>query len=292
MKISILGPRGTFSEEAAHKFSKTPELLLGKDMEEIFESVLSRKADYGIVPVENSLEGSVGVTLELLQKKDTKICGEIILNIRHSLVALPSVGLPDIKEIISHPHALAQCKNFIRNLKANTRSFHSTAEAAREIAQQKLKNVAAIAPKIAAQLYNLKILKEDIQDENRNQTRFLVIATEDHEKTGRDKTSIILGLKDRPGALYDALEGFALEKINLTKIESRPSRKALGDYVFYIDFEGHRKDARVRKVLRNLKKRVAFMKILGSYPLSRNSFICKTLYSYNKPSNLEASYGN
>ncbi len=269
MKISILGPRGTFSEEAAHKFFKNHELLLGKDIEEIFESVLSGKAEYGIVPVENSLEGSVGVTLELLQKKNVKIYGEIILDIRHSLMALPSAGLRDIKEIISHPHALAQCKNFIKTLKVNTRSFHSTAEAAREIAQHKLKNAAAIAPKVAAQLYNLKILKEDIQDENHNQTRFFVIAKKDYEKTGRDKTSIIFGLKDRPGALYEALEGFALEKINLTKIESRPSRKALGDYVFYIDFEGHREDARIRKVLRNLKKRVAFMKVLGSYSCLR-----------------------
>lgn len=265
MKISILGPRGTFSEEAAHKFFKTPELLLSEDIEEIFESVLSGKADYGIVPVENSLEGSVGVTLELLQKKDVKIYGEIILDIRHSLMALPKVGLRDIKEIISHPHALAQCKNFIKTMKASTRSSHSTAEAAREITQQKIKNAAAIAPKIAAQLYNLKILKEDIQDENRNQTRFLVIAKKDHEKTGRDKTSIILGLRDRPGALYEALKGFALEKINLTKIESRPSRKALGDYVFYIDFEGHREDDRVKKVLEKLREQVAFMKILGSY---------------------------
>lgn len=265
MKISILGPRGTFSEEAVHKFFKTPKLLLGKNIEEIFDSVLSGKADYGIVPVENSLEGSVGVTLELLQKKDAKIYGEIILDIRHSLMALPKAELSDIKEIMSHPHALAQCKNFIKVLKANTRSFHSTAEAAREIAQQKLKNVAAVAPKVAAQLYNLKILKEDIQDENHNQTRFFVIAKKDHEKTGRDKTSIILGLKDRPGALYEALKGFALEKINLTKIESRPSRKALGDYVFYIDFEGHREDVRIRKVLRDLKKQATFVKVLGSY---------------------------
>lgn len=265
MKVAILGPRGTFSEEAALKFDARPELILCKDVEEIFEGI-NKKAEFGIVPVENSLEGSVGMTLELLRKKDARIFGEVILDIQHSLVALPETKLGDIREVISHPQALAQCKSFLKGLGVKTRNFSSTAEAAKEIAEKNLKNTAAAAPKVSARLYGLKILKEDIQDEDSNQTRFLIIGKEDHRKTGMDKTSLILGLVDKPGALYETLREFATRKINLTKIESRPSRKALGDYIFYIDFEGHREDIEVKEALKELKNKATFIKVLGSYP--------------------------
>ncbi len=269
MEVAVLGPRGTFSEEAARKFQPRCELVLCRDIPEVFESVENGKAKWGIAPVENSLEGSIGITLELLLQKELKICGEVVLNISHALMALPETKLEYIKEVISHPHALAQCKNFLKKLRVKTRNFFSTAEAAREISEKKLSSTAALAPRSAAQLYGLKILKEDIQDENQNQTRFLVLAKRDAKKTGRDKTSLIFGLKDRPGALYEALGIFALQGINLTKIESRPSRKALGDYVFYVDFVGHRHEKKIRRALAQLKSKAAFLKILGSYPMSK-----------------------
>jgi prephenate dehydratase len=266
MKVAILGPRGTFSEEAAFLFDKDPDLLLCGDISEIFERVTSGSADFAIVPVENSLEGSIGMTSELLLKEDVKIFKEIILDIRHSLMTLEGTDIGDITEIISHPHALAQCKGLLKELNVKTRNFPSTAEAAMEVAEKDLKGTAAIAPRVAASLYGLKIHREDVQDEDRNQTRFFVISKNDHKRTQNDKTSLIIGLKDRPGALYDALKSFAERNINLTKIESRPSRKALGDYIFYIDLEGHREDVAVGDVLEKLKDSTAFLKVLGSYP--------------------------
>ncbi len=268
MKIAILGPRGTFSEEAALRFPKR-ELVLCSDIDDVFSHVISGDVDRGIVPVENSLEGSVGMTLELLQKKGVKIVGELVVDIHHTLMALPGTKLGEIEEVISHPHALAQCKGYLKNQGVKSRNFASTAEAAKEISKKGLKRVAAIAPKISAELYGLEILEEAIQDAEANQTRFLIIAKNDHAATGHDKTSLILELgKDRPGALFDILKPFAVEKINLTKIESRPSRKALGDYIFYVDFEGHRKDPVIKNVLDELEKNTSSMKVLGSYPIA------------------------
>lgn len=264
-KVAVLGPKGTFSEEAALKFGAR-ELVLSHDIEGIFDEVLKGSVACGMVPVENSLEGSVAMTLELLLRKDVKICGEVVLNISHHLLALPGTRLEDIKEVVSHPHAVGQCKAFLRRLGVRTRDTSSTAEAAKEVADGGLASTGAIAPRLAAELYGLEVLEENVQDEGPNKTRFLVIAPRDHEKTSRDKTSLILGLRDRPGALHDALGVFADEGINLTRIESRPSRKALGEYLFYLDLEGHRQDPRVRSALKSLEGKAAFLKVLGSYP--------------------------
>ena len=269
MKVSLLGPKGTFSEEAALKLFKSPEMVYRGEIEDIFEDVLEGRADYGLVPIENSLEGSIGITLDLLLKKDVKICGEVVIDVKHSLMVLPGTALEDVGEVISHPHALAQCRGFIKKRALKTKNFPSTAGAAREIAEKKLRNTAAIAPERAAGLYGLEVLERDIQDEDFNQTRFLVIALKDGSPSGRDKTSIIFALRHEPGSLYEALKPFASARINLTKIESRPSRKALGDYVFYLDFEGHRSEKGVKKVLTELKERVAFLKVLGSYPAAK-----------------------
>lgn len=269
VRVSLLGPKGTFSEEAAIAFFGKEELVYLGDILGIFEQVDNGKADYGIVPIENSLEGSVGLTLELFLKKDLMIYGEVVIDIRHSLLGLRDSTLGDIKEVVSHPHALAQCKRFIRSIGAKTRNYPSTAEAAKEVSRLKLKNIGAIAPERAAELYGLKVLKILVQDEDSNQTRFLVVAKYDHPRTGEDKTSIIFSLRDKPGALYEALGVFAKEKINLTKIESRPSRKALGDYVFFVDFEGHRGDAEVKRALEELEGKASFIKLLGSYPAAK-----------------------
>jgi len=268
MRIAILGPRGTFSEEAALKFPKR-ELVLCSDIDDVFTHVIGGDVYMGIVPVENSLEGSVGMTLELLYKKDVMIYGELVVDIHHTLMALPGTQLGEIEAVISHSHALAQCKGYLKNLGVKSQNFASTAEAAKEISKKSLKRVAAIAPKISAKLYDLEILEDSIQDAEANQTRFLIIAKDDHAATGHDKTSLILELgKDRPGALFDILKPFADKKINLTKIESRPSRKALGDYIFYVDFEGHREDPVIKKVFDELEKNTAKMKVLGSYPIA------------------------
>lgn len=270
MKISLLGPKGTFSEEAALKFFRNPEIVYRSEIEGIFEDVLEGRTESGLVPIENSLEGTVGITLDLLLKKDVKIRGEVIINVRHSLMALKGSTLNDVEEVISHPHALAQCRGFIKKHSLKTKNYPSTAGAAREVAEKKLKGVAAIGPERAADMYGLQILKRDIQDEDFNQTRFLIIAREDGAVTGKDKTSVIFTLAHRPGSLYEALKPFASAGINLTKIESRPSKKALGDYVFYLDFEGHRKEKKVKEVLEKLKRKVAFLKILGSYPAAKD----------------------
>ncbi|WP_456475088.1 prephenate dehydratase [Candidatus Pyrohabitans sp.] len=265
-KIAILGPRGTFSEEAALKFMSSPHLVLAREIEEIFDLVERGEVEFGVLPVENSLEGSVTLAMELLVKREARVYAEIILDINHNLLALPGVKLAEIRRVISHPQALAQCKGFISSLGVATANYPSTADAAREIKEKQLRDVAAIAPLAAAKLYGLAVLKEKIQDMNHNQTRFFILAKRDHAPTGRDKTSIVLSLKDKPGALYEVLEAFAKAKINLTKIESRPSRRALGDYIFFIDFEGHRTEDRIKAVLEEIERRASFMKILGSYP--------------------------
>lgn len=266
MRVSLLGPGGTFSEEAALRYFREPKLRYRENIEEIFEDVLEGSSDYGLVPMENSLEGSVGITLDLLLQHEVKIWGEVVIDVRHSLLALEGTRMREIREVISHPHALAQCRGFLRRHGLKTKNYLSTAGAAMEVARRRLRGVAAIASQRAAALYGLQVIRREIQDEDLNQTRFLILAEKDHDATGRDKTSIIFSLADKPGALYEALKPFALRKINLTKIESRPSRRALGDYVFYLDFEGHRSIPGVRKALEELKKQVPFLKVLGSYP--------------------------
>jgi prephenate dehydratase len=264
--VALLGPRGTFSEEAAIKFGGESKRILCDTIEDVFEGVIAGEVDYGIVPVENSLEGSVTTTLELLLETPLTICREVVLNINHCLLALPGTKIEDMYEIISHPHALAQCRRFLRTLKGvKTRNFSSTGEAAREITINKLKGTAAIAPRVASKFYNLSILKEGIQDQEKNQTRFFVIGRKCPDSSPREKSSIVFGLKDRPGALYDVLGHFAKGKVNLTKIESRPTKKGLGEYIFYIDFIGDAESERIKRILDSVKKLTTTFKVLGSY---------------------------
>jgi len=274
IKLATLGPKGTFSHEAAVKFCKDCKIVFCSDIEEIFDAVEESRADFGIIPVENSLEGSVALTLELLLERNAEICREIVININHHLLALKGARMGSIKQVFSHPHALAQCRGIIKKLKLGTRNFLSTAEAAKEIASKKLKDSAAIASEMAAKIYGLEIIKKNIQDYSENKTRFFVIArkcgnrkTEAGKKrTGKMKSSIIAGIKDRPGALHDMLGSFAKKGINLTKIESRPSKRKLGDYVFYIDFEGDAEGKKVKDILKELSAAATFVKVLGSYP--------------------------
>ena len=270
--VGILGPRGTFTEDAAMAyFPAAIELKSFQTIPEIFDAVEEGEISHGVVAIENSLEGSIGITLDSLLETDAKISGEIILPVIHCLAAKPGTKLENIKTIISHPHALAQVQQFIKNKfpKIELRQGLSTAEAAKFVSQSKSKNIAAICSKTAAKLYGLNVLAENIQ-EGDNITRFIILSKFDQKFTGDDKTSIVFGLKaNRPGELYKILKEFAIRNINLTKIESRPSKRALGDYFFFVDMEGHAQERVIAEAFKNVRKKIAFLKVLGSYPKSK-----------------------
>ncbi|HHT46009.1 MAG TPA: prephenate dehydratase [Firmicutes bacterium] len=266
--LGYLGPRGTFTEEVSIKYAKDKDLLLKPfpALDKVFNAVARKEIEYGIVPVENSLEGSVNFTHDLLSNSDVKIQGELLLRVRQLLLARPGQKPSQIKEIYSHPQALAQCRLFLdKNYPGRPRiNIASTAEAAALVAQNYGK--AAIASIRAAELYGLEILQDSIQNEPSNITRFLLIGLDDVPPTGNDKTSLLVGLHDKPGTLYSILGVFARYSLNLTKIESRPIRGELGKYIFFLDFEGHREEKIVAQAMQEAEKQVLFLKVLGSYP--------------------------
>lgn len=265
MIIGLLGPKGTYSQKAANQLDTNARLKYFDDLEDVVESVLTRDVDCGIVPIENSLEGSVGITLDALKDHDINITGEIIVPVSHCL--LSKGGMDDVKVILSHPQALAQCRRFIRThfKNARTQTTGSTSHAAKLTSE--FPEMAAIASRESAKHYGLDILADDIQDHKENFTRFVVLGKGIPTSTGNDKTSIIIHLgEDKPGGLYDVLGEFASRNINLTKIESRPSKLGLGDYLFYIDMEGHQSDVHVRDALEGIGKLADQIKIIGSYP--------------------------
>lgn len=269
MKLAVLGPAGTFSHEAALKYDRNAEVIFVNSIWDVFEFVEQKKADSGIVPVENSIEGGVGITLDALIKTDKKIKQEIIIPIRHCLCGFGEIE--EIKEVYSHTQALGQCRNFLRllNDKMPVKTFQtsSTAAAAEEIARLKDRKKACLCSMLAAGMYGLKIIKENIHDEKNNMTRFFVINHADAEPSGNDKTSfVVFPQEDRPGRLYDILGMFSKRNINLTRLESRPSKKKLGEYIFFIDIEGHRKDKLINEALQELEQRTERIKIFGSYP--------------------------
>ena len=262
--ISFLGPKGTFTHEAASIIGD--DLIPYCTIPAVLESVVNDDSLYGVVPIENSIEGPVGITLDSLANKfDLKIYKEIIIPINQNLIVNPGTKMEDIEDVYSHAQAIAQCQEFISQNKIQPHYAISTANAAKSIIGDKTK--AAIGNSMAAELYDLEILKRDIQDTDNNETRFVVVSKEDHEPTGRDKTSIIFSIyEDKPGALYDVLGIFRKNDINLTKIESRPSKKGLGKYLFFIDYIGHRKDAIFEDIINEIDEKTYFLKILGSYP--------------------------
>jgi len=271
-KIAYLGPPGTFTEEALERFikdSSSIEKIPCTTVEEVIKSVDKGNVDAGIVPLENSIEGSVNITLDILTfESEAKIIGEVTIPIRHSLIGKSKVKTGDIKKLISHPHATAQCRKFVSTyLKdAEIIAANSTAEAVK-ILQEENSDIAAIGTKTAAKIYGLKIIESDIEDNKDNKTRFVFIGNKIQEKTGNDKTSIVCFLKeDRPGSLYKILKEFASRNINLTRLESRPAKKNLGDYVFMIDLDGHLHDKNVFEAIEALRRDVYLVKTLGSYP--------------------------
>lgn len=265
-QVGYLGPEGTFSQEAVLKITDNntinkpyPNIL------SIFEALEDNQIDEAVVPIENSTEGSVVITLDALTRHNLKIKGELELPIRQNLLVQKGKTLDDINVICSHQQAIAQCRHYINRLNKPVHAMPSTANAARYVTE--LSTAAVIGNEILSEKYNLEIIAHDIQDYSNNVTRFVILGKEDINKpTGNDKTSIIISLKnDNPGSLYEILYEFAKENINLTKIESRPSKQGMGKYLFFIDIVGHRLDPKIKNTLAIVEGKVNIFKILGSY---------------------------
>lgn len=267
--IAYLGPPGTFTEEAARVYQPQGQHLSFSSIAAVAAAVETKMADEGVVPIENSIEGSVSATLDLLiHESSLAICHELVLPIHHYLLVKPGMSEKDIKVIYSHPQALGQCRRFLESCfpKATAVAALSTAAAVEEMMAVD-GAAAAIGTPRAAALYGAEILAHHIQDQRSNETRFVVIASADHPPTGNDKTSLCFAVaEDRPGALCNILLEFATRNINLAKIESRPSRESLGRYIFLVDLEGHRQDPIVIEALEGVRAKVALFKIFGSYP--------------------------
>lgn len=263
-KVAFLGPEGTFTHEAASKISNN--LVSFCSIPTVMESVESGDCVKGIVPIENSIEGPVGITLDsLVHKFDLKIYGEIVIPINQNLIGNIDSDISDITDVYSHSQALAQCQSFLDKNNIKPHYSLSTASAAKSILNQD--NLGAIGPLKVAEIYGLKVIKQNIQDFSNNKTRFVILSNEEHELTGYDKTSLAFSVfEDVPGQLHKILGIFAKNNINLTKIESRPAKKDLGKYIFFIDFVGHKNDENIKEILKEIKDKTPFTKILGSYP--------------------------
>ncbi len=268
LTVAYLGPQGTFTEAAVLKrFGHAIQEQPCATIDEVFRAVVCGAAHYGMVPVENSTEGAVGRTLDLLMESTLQICGEVMLPIHQCLLGRQD-ELGVIKTVYSHPQSLGQCQGWLNiNLSHAARiPVASNAEAARLAAESP--HSAAIAGSQAAALFGLKLLVENIEDDARNTTRFLVLGNQQVAPSGNDKTSLVMSTANRPGAVHDLLVPLAKNGVSMTKLESRPARSGLWEYVFYMDIEGHEVDTNVAAALAELKKIAAFVKVLGSYPVA------------------------
>ena len=275
LRIAFQGELGAYSEMAVYSFfGESVEVKLCKSFDEVFESVKTGTVDYGVVPIENSIEGSVNRTYDLFLEYDLKVCGEIIIRISHCLIAHKGTKIDQIKTVYSHPQALAQCRKFLEQHKLRAISTFDTAGSVKMIKEEKLTDAAAIASERAAKIYNMTILEKEIEDIKNNSTRFFVLDKRDSPYSGMDKTSIIFAAKSVPGALYKILKEFANRNINLTKIESRPTKSTPWEYHFYLDFEGHRTETKCQQALESISDKTVFVKILGSYKAA-NKTNCK-----------------
>ena len=269
-RVAYLGPPGTFSEEALSRC----ELVASAERREyptiaaVFEAVVKNEVEFGLLPIENSLEGSIATTLDMLvHRPGVRIRREVLLPVRQNLLARPGTALASVKRVVSIPIALAQCQGFLKARLPGVplEPALSTADAARIASETE--GTAAVAARAAAARYHLDVLAEGIQDGEGNATRFVLVARQDEKPTGRDRTSIAFTLdRDRPGGLYEVLGEFARRDLNLSKIESRPNKQELGHYVFYVDFEGHRSDPAGAEALAGVLQRVHALHMLGSYP--------------------------
>jgi chorismate mutase/prephenate dehydratase len=266
LAVAYLGPRATFTHQAAAlRFGSSARFISARSIVDVFEEVERGRADFGVVPVENSTEGAVNVTLDRLIDSDLLIAGELFLEISHDLISLAG-ELSAVKAVHSHPQALAQCRQWLGSHlpEVPTIEVPSTAAAAEYVLEDP--TAAAVASEWAARLYGVSILKARIEDNPNNSTRFLIVGRRSMNPTGKDKTSILFSMKNEPGTLHRILEPFAERRLNLTKIESRPTKRRPWEYLIFVDFEGHRDTEQVQTVLSQVRERCIFLKVLGSYP--------------------------
>ena len=266
LKLAYLGPEGTFTHLACtRRFGVSTHFIPVRTIGDVFAEVEKGNVEYGVVPIENSSEGVVSHTLDMFVESDLKICGEILLEVSHSLLS-KSGDLRKVKKIYSHPHAFAQSRKWLEVNLPHVPLFEASSTAAAAKLAAKEPAAAAIASELAASLYKLKVISRKIEDTQYNFTRFLIIAQKPSAPTNRDKTSLMFSIRDRVGALYRILEPFAKNQINLTKIESRPSKTKAWEYLFYLDIEGNVADEPVKAALSLLQEECLFLKVLGSYP--------------------------
>jgi chorismate mutase/prephenate dehydratase len=267
LAVACLGPKGTFSEEAVvkHFGGQTPATLCGS-IDEVFRAVEAGNVGYGVVPVENSTEGAVGRTLDNLLSTPLKICGEVVLPVHQNLLSRAAT-IPGVMRIYSHAQSLAQCSRWLNQNcpRAELVPVASNAEAARMAAEA---DAAAIAGRSAAELYGLPVLAASIEDEPNNTTRFAVISRQEVPPSGNDKTSLVMSIRNIPGAIHELLTPLARCGVSMTRLESRPSRTGLWEYVFFVDLEGHQTEDKVARALDEMRGIAAFLKILGSYPVA------------------------
>ncbi|MGC8969686.1 MAG: prephenate dehydratase [Conexivisphaera sp.] len=266
-RAAFQGERGAFAEEALIAFfGEDVEAVPFRTLREVFSAVEGGGVDYGVVPVENTLAGSVGETYDLLLDHELRVYGEVILRVEHHLLAVEGATLEGIREVWSHPQAIEQCRRFLDSLRVDVVPMPNTAIAARRLVERRDPSIGVIASRRAAQIYGLKVLASNIEDEAHNYTRFFVLSRESRAPTGDDLTSLIFSTRHEPGSLYHCLEPFAERRINLTRIESRPIRSRPWEYNFYLDLEGHVADPRVSGAIEALSRRATYVKVLGSYP--------------------------
>lgn len=268
LKVACLGPLATFTHLAALRhFGSSALFVPVESIKAVFDTVDAGKAEFGVVPIENSNEGVITHTLDMFMDYDLKVSAEVMLEITHNLIS-KSGDKMKIKKVYSHSQATAQCRRWIESKLPGIPIIETTSTAKAAELAAKDDEAAAIASELAAKVYDLQFVEKNIGDSKYNVTRFLVISKEVPPKTGKDKTSIMFSIKDRPGALYDILYPFKKAKVNLTKIESRPSKRKAWEYIFFVDMEGHIEDKKVRKAIENIKDSCLYLKILGSYPHS------------------------
>src|SRR6266849_59886 len=266
LSVAYLGPQGTFSEMALVKqFGTGIEALPCASIDEVFRAAETGTARYAVVPVENSTEGAIGRTLDLLVSTPLRICAEVVLRVQQNLMA-KNASMKAIRRVYSHPQSLAQCQGWLAQHlpRAERVPLASNAEAARVAAKEK--SAAAIGPEIAAERYKLKILARSIEDDAKNKTRFLVLGSNDAGPSGKDRTSLVMTTHNRPGSVHELIASFAVHGVSMTRLESRPARTGQWEYYFYVDIEGHQQDPKPAKALAELRDKAPFLKVFGSYP--------------------------
>lgn len=266
MKVAFQGEPGAYSEQAVFNYFGEVETGPSESFDAVFDAVVSDECGFGLIPIENSLAGSIHQNYDLLLRHDLYIVGEYLLRVQHCLITLPNVKKEDVKKVISHPQALGQCAAYLRGLGVKIESAYDTAGSVKMLKESGARDTAAIASRRAAEIYRMQILEEGIEDNAENYTRFLAISKTAVKPEGEAKTSIVFTLKNQPGALFKALSVFALRDIDLTKIESRPLQGKPWDYLFYIDFIGATHEETAHKALDHLGEYALTLRVLGSYP--------------------------